>query len=271
MWRFLRHPNVLPLMGALMSGNWFAMVSEWMPNGNINQFVKAHPEVNRLRLVRPLLAPLLPSFRQLKNSQLAGVPKGLIYLHGNGMVHGDLKGVSFRSLELLWCLTSSLIKANILVDGTGQARLADFGLLTIVSDPANVLSSSPYTQGGSVRWMSPELIDAEHFRFERGCPTKASDCYALGMVIYEAVSGKLPFHRYTDLTAFVKAVKGKHPRREPVFKENLWRMLKLCWAYDPNDRPSIGNVLRCLEAASNSRGSFARGRDAFGARIYRVS
>ena len=54
MWRFLRHSNVLPLMGALMSGNWFAMVSEWMPNGNINQYIKARPEVNRLRLVRPL-------------------------------------------------------------------------------------------------------------------------------------------------------------------------------------------------------------------------
>ena len=119
--------------------------------------------------------------------------------------------------------------------------------------------------------MSPELIDAEHFRFERGCSTKASDCYALGMVTYETISGKLPFHRYTDLTAFVKALRGKHPRREAMFKGTLWRMLKSCWAYDPKDRPSIGNVLRFLEAASNSRGLFARGRDASGARIYRVS
>ena len=96
MWGFLRHPNVLPLMGALMSEDWFAMVSEWMPNGNINQFTKTHPEANRPRLVRPPFATLLPSFQQLKSLQLEGVTKGLIYLHSNGMVHGDLKGVSFR-------------------------------------------------------------------------------------------------------------------------------------------------------------------------------
>ena len=95
-WSFLRHPNILPLIGVSMSENRFAMVSEWMPNGNINKFVKAHPEVNRFRLVRPRSATLLPSFRQLKIPQLADVAKGLIYLHSNGMVHGDLKSVSFK-------------------------------------------------------------------------------------------------------------------------------------------------------------------------------
>ena len=58
MWRFLRHPYVLPLLGVSMSENRFVMVSEWMPNGNINQFVKAHPNVNRLSLVRPPFATL---------------------------------------------------------------------------------------------------------------------------------------------------------------------------------------------------------------------
>jgi serine/threonine protein kinase len=42
MWNFLRHPNVLPLCGILMdsSRSLFAMVSEWMTNGNINFYVK---------------------------------------------------------------------------------------------------------------------------------------------------------------------------------------------------------------------------------------
>lgn len=54
MWNSLRHPNVLPLLGALKDGSQFklAMVSEWMPNGNINEFVRAHREVNRFELVR---------------------------------------------------------------------------------------------------------------------------------------------------------------------------------------------------------------------------
>ena len=51
MWSALRHPNVLALRGATMTGVQFAMVSEWMENGNINEFLKVHPDVNRLGLV----------------------------------------------------------------------------------------------------------------------------------------------------------------------------------------------------------------------------
>jgi len=51
MWSALRHPNVLPLLGATMTGVQFAMVSEWMVNGNASEFVKAHPGADRLGLV----------------------------------------------------------------------------------------------------------------------------------------------------------------------------------------------------------------------------
>jgi len=50
-WGTLHHPNVLPLLGVTMSENRFVMVSEWMENGNVNEFVKVHANVNRLRLV----------------------------------------------------------------------------------------------------------------------------------------------------------------------------------------------------------------------------
>ena len=50
-WKNLRHPNVIPLLGAVMTENRLAMVSEWMANGNINQFVSAHQDVNRFELV----------------------------------------------------------------------------------------------------------------------------------------------------------------------------------------------------------------------------
>ena len=51
-WKALRHPNVLPLLGVIMTETRFAMVSEWMANGNINQFVRAHQDANRFELVR---------------------------------------------------------------------------------------------------------------------------------------------------------------------------------------------------------------------------
>ena len=51
MWKTLQHPNVLPLLGVSMSETQFMMVSDWMVNGNINSFVMAHPDANRLELV----------------------------------------------------------------------------------------------------------------------------------------------------------------------------------------------------------------------------
>ena len=51
MWKSLQHPNVLPLVGVTMSGSHFAMVSEWMVNGSICEFLKGNPSANRLELV----------------------------------------------------------------------------------------------------------------------------------------------------------------------------------------------------------------------------
>ncbi|KAF9785170.1 kinase-like domain-containing protein [Thelephora terrestris] len=90
-WRTLRHPNVLPLIGVTMSEAQFAMVSEWMSNGNINEFVKANPGENRLKL-------------------LEDVARGLIYIHQQGMIHGDLKGVRLQYRELLSYLTCFLLR-----------------------------------------------------------------------------------------------------------------------------------------------------------------
>ena len=78
-----------------MTETTFAMVSEWMPNGNINQFVTAHQDANRFQLVSSPPQPYDP--RQSPTTtlllQLGDVAEGLIYMHGQGVVHGDLKGV----------------------------------------------------------------------------------------------------------------------------------------------------------------------------------
>jgi serine/threonine protein kinase len=58
-WKALRHPNVMPLLGVTMTENRFVMVSEWMENGNINEFVKTHTDVNRLELVCFLFEDLI--------------------------------------------------------------------------------------------------------------------------------------------------------------------------------------------------------------------
>jgi serine/threonine protein kinase len=150
-------------------------------------------------------------------------------------------------------LSDELIKANILVDEAGHACLTDFGLLTILSDPTNGLSSSSCVQGGTFRWMSPELIDPGESGLEKSRPTMASDCYALGMVIYETVSGNIPFHENRDVAIFAKVARGERPTRGTEFPDRLWKMMESCWAPEAKDRPSIEDVLQCLQMVSISK------------------
>jgi serine/threonine protein kinase len=165
---------------------------------------------------------------------------------------GISKGCGFDGQSHSCILLMFPTKANILIDQTGHARLADFGLVTIIKDPTNVLTSTTYSQGGSARWMSPELIDPQQFGLQHSHPTGSSDCYALGMVIYETISGNVPFHEDPDLTVVVKVVQGKRPPRGGKFRKDLWGMLERCWESQPSSRPSIRDVLWCLEVYSNS-------------------
>lgn len=141
-------------------------------------------------------------------------------------------------------------KVNILIDGAGNARLADFGLLTIMSDPANLIPSSSCGPGGTVRWMSPELIAGSG----KIHPTKSSDCYALAMVIYETIGGNIPFYEYPDIAAPVRALQGEIPSRGEMFQDQLWELMESCWAPVPEDRPDIKDILQCLRVLSGSTG-----------------
>ena len=175
-----------------------------------------------------------------------------MYIHRQGMVHGDLKGVRFRCRYLLLYFPYFSVQANVVIDQTGHARLADFGLLTIVTDHTNLLPPSLPVHGGTARWMGPELIAPQEFGLKASCPTKFSDCYSLGMVVYETITGNLPFHEDTDLMVAVKVSKGERPCRTVGFTEGLWRMLGRCWASQPSDRPSVEDVLQCLDMCSKS-------------------
>lgn len=147
-------------------------------------------------------------------------------------------------------LTVFLFKANILIDQAGHACLADFGLLTVISDPSTLLPPSSNKQVGTMRWMSPELIAPQRFGLNTGHPTKSSDCYSLGMVVYETISGNIPFHEINDMAVFLKVVDGGRPCREVGFTDSLWEMVEQCWVAQPGDRPSVESVLQCLEMCS---------------------
>lgn len=100
--------------------------------------------------------------------------------------------------------------------------------------------------------MSPERLDPIKFGFKNIQPTKESDCYALGMVILEVLSGQVPFQGCTDPVVIQRVLKGEHPERPqgPWFTDDLWGMLERCWLPKPNDRPTVEDILEILERIS---------------------
>jgi len=148
-----------------------------------------------------------------------------------------------------------LIKANILIDQNGHACLADFGLLTIVSESTYpTTESSSSGNAGTTRWMSPELLDPDRFGSD-GRPTKESDCYALGMVILEVLSGETPFPCDNGLVVMRKVIEGRCPERPQGaggawFTDDLWEALERCWSPQPKNRPTVRAMLERLERGS---------------------
>jgi len=99
--------------------------------------------------------------------------------------------------------------------------------------------------------MGPELFNTELRGHRR---TEHSDCYALGMVIYEVLSGHVPFHEYANWAVPGKVVRGDRPGRPQgewaQFTDGVWEVLERCWDAQPRNRPSVEDVLRCLEKVS---------------------
>ena len=142
-----------------------------------------------------------------------------------------------------------------MIDKDGNARLADFGLLTIISDSTHAATTTSSEGAGTIRWMSPELLDPERFGSKNTRPTKESDCYALGMVILEVLTGQVPFPRCNNLVVMRKIIDGESPDRpqgpeSAWFTNGLWGVLEQCWLPKPKLRPTVEGVLECLKQCS---------------------
>jgi len=97
--------------------------------------------------------------------------------------------------------------------------------------------------------MSPELLSPEQFGFTKSLPTKASDCYALGMVIYEVLSGQMPFASFGGSVVIRKVLDGERPARPQgeLIADSIWGMVQSCWKPQPGERTSAKTVLLGLE------------------------
>jgi len=162
-------------------------------------------------------------------------------------------GISRGYVPESWirCPISSLpcSQTNILVDCKGHACLVDFSLTMVTPDQSTIISSS--TSGDIVQWMSPELLDPGHFGLKESHPTKESDCYALGMIVYEVLSGQAPFALAKAPTVIWMVLEGRRPGRPfgeegKLFTDSIWGILELCWKPQPSERTSVEVVFQCL-------------------------
>ena len=141
------------------------------------------------------------------------------------------------------------LKVNIVIDNDGHSRLTGFDLVTLA--PYQLTATPPQMADSTIPWMSPELLYPERFGLKKCCPTKESDCYALGMVIYEVLRGQAPFATYSDPEVVFLVLGGETPERpqgeggEP-FTGEVWGILELCWKPQPSERLSAKGVLMRL-------------------------
>ena len=90
-WRRISHPNVVQFIGVWEEPTFLCTISEWMPNGNVRDYVREDPEASRLQLVRRPQKRV--GLDELTRVQLLDISRGLSFLHSLEIVHGDLKGV----------------------------------------------------------------------------------------------------------------------------------------------------------------------------------
>lgn len=151
------------------------------------------------------------------------VSKGMNYLHQINIIHRDLK------------------TANLLMDDQ-VVKVADFGVAR-VKDQSGVMTA----ETGTYRWMSPEVI--EHSPYDH-----RADVFSFGIVLWELMTGKLPYEDMTPLQAAVAVVqKDLRPTIPADTHPILVSLLQKCWHRDPALRPTFVEVLDILHSIKEER------------------
>ncbi len=152
----------------------------------------------------------------------------LAYLEAHGVVHRDVK------------------PENVLVTAEGRAKLIDFGIALIESERRLTWAGLSHTVG------TPDYMAPEQIRGRRG--DARTDVYALGMLLYEALTGHLPYDS-ANPRALMKAKTSEPPRppsyHVPGFDPSLEAIILRAIERDPRDRyPDAGALLADLEDPS---------------------
>ncbi|XP_006662155.2 mitogen-activated protein kinase kinase kinase 18-like [Oryza brachyantha] len=197
----LSSQHVLKCLG-FTSGGEHRLFLEFAPGGSLSDVVARNGGCLDEGAVRAYLADVL---------------RGLDYLHGKLVVHGDVKG------------------SNVVVGANGRAKLADFGCASVVIPGG---SKQPVI-GGTPAFMAPEVARGE----EQG---PAADVWALGCTVVEMFTGRAPWSDMDNVLAalrkigYTDAVPEVPQWLSPVAKDFLHR----CLQRRAGDRPTAAQLLQ---------------------------
>lgn len=212
----LNHPHILTVYDAGEFEGRQYLVTEFVDGGTLKDWYKRQP-----RSCEDVVELLI------------GVADGLAAAHDAGILHRDIK------------------PDNILVTGSGYAKLADFGLAKLELSPASGSATRTLTdvqtrQGivvGTIAYMSPEQAS--------GQPLDArSDMFSFGVVLYEMLSGQRPFAGASNLELLQRVIDAKPAPLSDRVPEPLRAIVAKALQKDPANRfPSMRQFVGALRSA----------------------
>ncbi|XP_029684547.1 discoidin domain-containing receptor 2 isoform X1 [Takifugu rubripes] len=220
----LKDPNIIRLLAVCICSDPLCMITEYMENGDLNQFLSRHEPEGQLALISN--APTV-SFSNLCY-MAAQIASGMKYLSSLNFVHRDLA------------------TRNCLVGKNFTIKIADFGM------SRNLYSGDYYRiQGRAVlpiRWMSWESILLGKF-------TTASDVWAFGVTLWEILNfcKEQPYSQLTDEQVIENTGEFFRDQKRQIYlpqpglcPDSLYKMMLSCWRRNTKERPSFQEIHRAL-------------------------